>query len=277
MAVRGRRPHRRPPFLCRMHPYSFVAASPWGSPREHLMSVSVMLEASASHRLALSHYAPGEECRPHRHDHAQISLLLAGGYVEESEEGCARADGPSLCRKPGGFEHQNRFGDAGALILSLNLEATPAPDRYFVARGPEGLTGQSLRRFASDGTALAALAMSVPVEKPLGAASPSPWLTAAHSRLLAESRLNIGALAQTFGLHPVRFARLFREAFAQSPTAARQNRRAAQALDRLLRTRTPLAEIAAAEGFADQAHFSRVICQTTGWSPGRLRRLFAAI
>ncbi|MDQ3124498.1 MAG: helix-turn-helix domain-containing protein, partial [Pseudomonadota bacterium] len=82
-------------------------------------------------------------------------------------------------------------------------------------------------------------------------------------------------LARTLGLHPVRFARLFREAFAQSPTAARQNRRAAQAVDRLIRTRTPLAEIAAAEGFADQAHLSRAINQTTGWSPGRLRRLFA--
>lgn len=239
------------------------------------MSVSVTLEASASHRLMLSHYAPGEECRPHRHDRAQISVLLAGGYVEESEEGRARADGPSLSRKPTGFEHQNRFGEAGALILSLNLDATPASDRYFLARGPEGLAGPALRRMADDRTAIAALADRVPPGLPLASTPPGPWLTEAHDRLLAESGLTIGALARNFGLHPVRFARLFREAFAQSPTAARQNRRAAQAIDRLVRTGTPLAEIAAAEGFADQAHFSRAINQTTGWSPGRLRRLFA--
>lgn len=240
------------------------------------MSVSVTLEASSSHRLVLSHYAPGEECRPHRHKQAQISLLLAGCYVEDSEEGRAHADGPGLSRKPGGFEHRNRFGDAGALILSLNLDASPASGRYLVARGPEGLAGRALRRMADDGTAIAALAGSVPAGPPPVAATPSPWLAEAHDRLLTESGLSIGALARTLGLHPVRFARLFREAFAQSPTAARQNRRAARALDRLIRTGTPLAGIAVDEGFADQAHLSRVISHATGWSPGRLRRLFAA-
>ncbi len=240
------------------------------------MSVSVTLEASSSHRLVLSHYAPGEECRPHRHEQAQLSLLLAGGDVEDSEEGRARADGPGFSRKPGGFEHQNRFGEAGALILSLNLDATPAAGGYFVARGPEGLAGRALRRMADDGTAIAALAGRVPSGLPPVAAPPSPWLTEAHDRLLTESGLTVGALARTFGLHPVRFARLFREAFAQSPTAARQNRRAARAVDRLIRSGTPLAGVAADEGFADQAHLSRVISQTTGWSPGRLRRLFAA-
>lgn len=239
------------------------------------MSVSVILEASSSHRLVMSHYAPEEECRPHKHDRAQISLLLAGGYVEESEQGHARAEGPSLSRKPGGFEHQNRFGAAGALILSLNLDTTPAATRYFMAGGPEGLAGGALRRLANDSSAIAALAERVPPGLPPMAAPPGPWLAAAHDRLLTESGLNVGVLARTQGMHPVRFARLFREAFAQSPTGARQNRRAARAVDRLLRSGTPLAEIAAAEGFADQAHLSRVISRMTGWSPGRLRRLFA--
>jgi AraC-like DNA-binding protein len=239
------------------------------------MSVSVTLQASSCHRLILSHYAPGEECRAHRHERAQVSLLLAGGYVEDSEKGRARADGPGLSRKPGGFEHQNRFGDAGALILSLNVDATPASGPYFVARGPEGLGGRALRRMADDGTAIAALAGSLPGGITPPSPPPSPWLTEAHDRLLAESGLTIGALAGTFGLHPVRFARVFREAFAQSPTAARQNRRAARAIDRLIRSGTPLAGIAADEGFSDQAHLSRVISHVTGWSPGRLRRLFA--
>ncbi len=240
------------------------------------MPVSVTLESSSRHRVALSHYAPGEECAPHRHRQAQISLLLAGGYVEESDQGRAHADGPGLSGKPGGFEHQNRFGDAGALILSLNRDETPASDRYFVARGPEGLSGPALRRMATDGRAIEALAGGVAAGPPSVAAPPSPWLTEAHDRLLTESGLSVGALARTFGLHPVHFARLFREAFAQSPTAARQNRRVARAIDRLIRSGTPLAGIAADEGFADQAHLSRVISQATGWSPGRLRRRFAA-
>ncbi len=239
------------------------------------MAVSVTLDSSSRHRVVLSHYAPGEECPPHRHRQVQLSLLLAGSYVEESDQGRAHSDGPGFSHKPGGFEHQNRFGDAGALILSLNRDETPTPDRYFVARGPERLFGPALRRMANDERAFEALAGGVAAGPPSVAAPPSPWLTEAHNRLLAESSLSICALARTFGLHRVHFARLFREAFAQSPTAARQNRRVARAIDRILRSETPLAGIAGDEGFADQAHLSRVISQATGWSPGRLRRRFA--
>lgn len=241
------------------------------------MSVSVTLEASPSHSLVLSHYAPGEECRPHRHDRAQLSLLLAGGYEEDSERGRACTGGPSLSRKPAGFEHQNRFGDAGALMLSINVDAVPEADQYFLIPRPAGLDGKAaLRRMANDGSAMAVLANGASPNVASSRALAGPWLVEAHDRLLADSGLGIGTLARTLGLHPVRFARLFREAFALSPTAVRQNHRAAQAVGQLIRTGTPLADIALSEGFADQAHFSRSITRTTGWSPGRLRRLFAA-
>ncbi|MCS6625504.1 AraC family transcriptional regulator [Roseibacterium beibuensis] len=239
------------------------------------MVLSVTLEASPGRRLVLSHYAPGEECRPHRHDWAQVSLLLAGGYVEDSDQGRARADGPGLSAKPGRFEHENRFGDAGALILSLNLE-TIAPERYFVAR-PAAAGRDTLKRMADGETGMTILAGTLPGEPSGPVAPPGPWLDRAHDRLLAEPDLSIAALSRSFGLHPVRFARLFREAFAQSPTAARQNRRSARAVVRIVRSGTPLAEVAADEGFADQAHLSRAVSQATGWSPGRLRRLFAAV
>ncbi|GAA0869415.1 AraC family transcriptional regulator [Brevundimonas basaltis] len=238
------------------------------------MSVSVTLEASTGRRLVLTHYAPGEECRPHRHDWAQVSLLLAGGYVEDSDEGRARADGPGLSAKPARFEHQNRFGDGGALILSLNLESI-APERYAVAR-PAAAGRDTLRRMSAGETGMAVLAGHLPGEPSSSLVAPGPWLQQAHDRLLAEPGMSVAALARSCGLHPVRFARLFREAFAQSPTAARQNRRAAHAVDRLVRSGAPLAEIAAAEGFADQAHLSRAIARATGWNPGRLRRLFIA-
>lgn len=240
------------------------------------MSVSVTLEGSSSHRLVLSHYAPGEECQPHQHDRAQLSLLLVGGYEEDSDQGRTRADGPSVSGKPGRFEHQNRFCDAGALILALNVDAAAALDRYFVAPRPGSAAGgEALRRLAEDGAEIVALADAAR-SRPADASTPRPWLTQAHARLLAEPRLGVAALARSFGMHPVHFARLFREAFDQSPTALRQNRRAARAVGRLIRTSTPLAEIAVAEGFADQAHLGRAVSEATGWSPGRLRRLFAA-
>lgn len=237
------------------------------------MSVSVTLETSSSHRLVLSHYAPGEECSPHRHDRAQLSLLLAGGYEEDSDAGRIQADGPSVSGKPGRFEHQNRFFDAGALILALNVDAAASLQRYFVTPRPANLAGgAALRRMAEAGFESAGLADAARAG-PSGSAA--PWLTQARDRLLAEPRLGVAPLARSFGVHPVRFARLFREAFDQSPTGLRQNRRAARAIGQLVRSPTPLAEIAAAEGFADQAHLSRTISRATGWSPARLRRLFA--
>lgn len=247
------------------------------------MSVSVTLQASSRHRLVLSHYAPDEKCRPHRHDRAQISMLLAGGYVEDSDHGRALAEGPSLSRKPGGFEHQNLFGAAGALILSLNVDPTTALARYSVVPRPEGVFGPDAR-LSAGAVVLAGLAEGFPAgplppaSTPLPPAStPRPWLTEAHDRLLAESGLGIGALARTFGVHPVRFSRLFREAFARSPSAIRQNHRTARAVCQLVQTATPLAEIAVAEGFSDQPHLSREVGQATGWSPARLRRLFAGV
>lgn len=236
------------------------------------MSISVTLEAFSSHRLVLSHYAPGEECRPHRHGRAQLSLLLAGDYEEDSEWGRARANGPSLSRKPSGFEHQNRFGPAGALILALNVDAAPSLDRYFVgARTGNAVGAGSLWRLANEEIGV----FETSRDGPGSSVTRQPWLSEAHDRLLDEPRLGIGALARSFGLHPVRFARLFREAFAHSPTALRQNHRAARAVGQLICTGMPLAEIAAAEGFADQAHLSRAVSRATGWSPGRLRQLFA--
>jgi AraC family transcriptional regulator len=239
------------------------------------MSVSVTLQGSPDRRLVLSHYDRGEECQPHSHRWAQVSLLLAGGYVEESADGRADADGPRLTGKPGGFEHQNRFSDAGALILSLNLETAPHLERYFVTSPPRDRPGpECLQAIGVDGAGLLAGGVSAPGRPGL---SMHPWLIEARTRLLARSDLSIAALARSHGQHPVRFAHLFREAFTVSPSALRQNGRAARAIGRLIRSDLPLAEVAVSEGFADQAHLGRTINQVTGLSPGRLRRLFATL
>jgi AraC family transcriptional regulator len=239
------------------------------------MSVSVTLQGSPDRRLVLSHYDRGEECQPHSHRWAQVSLLLAGGYVEESADGRADADGPRLTGKPGGFEHQNRFSDAGALILTLNLETAPHLERYFVTSPPRDRPGpECLQAIGVDGAGLPAGGVSAPGRPGL---TMHPWLIEARTRLLARSDLSIAALARSHGQHPVRFAQLFREAFTVSPSALRQNGRAARAIGRLIRSDLPLAEVAVSEGFADQAHLGRTINQVTGLSPGRLRRLFATL
>ncbi|MBR0663027.1 helix-turn-helix transcriptional regulator [Roseomonas hellenica] len=80
-------------------------------------------------------------------------------------------------------------------------------------------------------------------------------------------------LADLAGLSLAEFARGFRAATGESPHAYLTRRRIEHAQALLLeRPALPLAEVAAALGFADQAHFSRRFRQVTGTTPGRFRR-----
>ena len=51
-----------------------------------------------------------------------------------------------------------------------------------------------------------------------------------------------------------------------------RRRRIERAKQQLRNSRSRLAEIAAANGFADQSHFSRLFRQYTGTTPSRFRR-----
>lgn len=212
------------------------------------MGRTVTLRADGGRRLALSWYAPGEHHPAHRHAEAQLSRLLAGDYAEDSDHGPRRVSGAAFSAKPGGFAHENRFGEDGALMLSVCLAEAPFVTRY-------GLVG-------GDGEDLALLP-----------AAPPAWLAQASREVAAGGRTR--RIANDLGLHPVRFAQLFRRHYREAPSAWRQSRRLARAAGRIVVGREPLADLAAEAGFADQAHMSRAMKAATGFSPAALRRLFA--
>ncbi|TCH96408.1 AraC family transcriptional regulator [Roseococcus sp. SYP-B2431] len=84
---------------------------------------------------------------------------------------------------------------------------------------------------------------------------------------------SLQALADLAGLSVAEFARCFRAATGETPHAFVTRRRIERA-QALLRGRPslPLADLAVALGFADQAHFSRRFRQVTGTTPARFRR-----
>jgi AraC family transcriptional regulator len=84
----------------------------------------------------------------------------------------------------------------------------------------------------------------------------------------------MAAIAQGVGTHPASLARAFRREFGTAPVRLRDNRRLARALSDVVRTDLPLAGVAAAHGYSDQAHMTRRIGAAAGWSPAALRRLF---
>jgi AraC-like DNA-binding protein len=78
--------------------------------------------------------------------------------------------------------------------------------------------------------------------------------------------------AALLGLARETVSRAFSAAFGVSARQFRAELRARAAWLRIVRTRERLAEIAAASGFADQAHMTRSIRQLTGASPAAWRR-----
>jgi AraC-like DNA-binding protein len=226
------------------------------------MGIVAPLRRGPDCALSLVYYRPGEEQAAHRHHGPQLTLLLAGDYREESEDGTHLVQGPALGAKPAGFEHANRFGAHGALILSVCLADAAAVPAY-------GVRGTEVLPHAEREAAALLRAVEARLDDPPRA--PPLWLDCA-CRSLAQAR-PVSAVAAELGMHPVAFARSFRRHVGAGPAAYRQARRLARALPPILLERVPLAEAAAEAGFADQAHLSHALRRATGFSPGQLRML----
>lgn len=95
-----------------------------------------------------------------------------------------------------------------------------------------------------------------------------------RSRL--DGTLSIGEIADACQLSRSYFIRAFRETTGQTPLQWLQSQRMSVARGLLLESALPLAEIAAACGFADQSHFTRVFTQAEGRPPGHWRRQVSA-
>ncbi|MBP2297821.1 AraC family transcriptional regulator [Azospirillum picis] len=83
--------------------------------------------------------------------------------------------------------------------------------------------------------------------------------------------VELAELAEAAGLSRFHLLRVFRAAVGTTPHGYLTDRRVARA-KRLLAGPLPLAEVALACGFCDQAHFNRVFKGRVGVSPGQYRR-----
>jgi len=137
------------------------------------------------------------------------------------------------------------------------------------AGGPEALakqTGllalltQALRRHGDVGRAPDAL---VPAPRAVGQARTFIQDHAAEP-------ISLEHLAATVGLSPYHLARAFTAAVGMPPHAYQVQRRVSRACG-MLRAQMPVAEVAAACGFADQSHLTRCFKRLTGLTPARFR------
>lgn len=79
-------------------------------------------------------------------------------------------------------------------------------------------------------------------------------------------------MAKASGLSEFHFLRCFKNTFGESPHHYVLDQRVRLAVERICRTGLPLAEIAFATGFSDQAHMTRAVRKVTGLTPGAMRK-----
>lgn len=92
-----------------------------------------------------------------------------------------------------------------------------------------------------------------------------------HVHQHLDASLTLDALAVVAGMSRSRFARRFRLATGTTPHEFVLRERIGRACVLLERTGTPLFEVAARCGFADQSHLTREFRKRTGTTPGRYR------
>lgn len=80
--------------------------------------------------------------------------------------------------------------------------------------------------------------------------------------------VRVAQVCAEFGLSERALQRLVRRRLGLTPKWLIQRRRLQEAAERLRRSGTPLAEVAALLGYADQPHFSRDFSRVTGMTPG---------
>ena len=88
--------------------------------------------------------------------------------------------------------------------------------------------------------------------------------------------IDVGSLSARVAASPRQLTRLFRDCMGMGPKRFGRIVRAQAALRRLVQGETPLAELAADLGYADQAHLTRELRQLFGVAPARLARKIRA-
>ena len=204
------------------------------------------------------------ECLPrHRHARGYIALVLGGGYEEAGDQGRLNAR-PGMAIVHGDWTaHRDRFGVRGAQVLNLPAVAG-------------ALSGAG---YISDPDTAARLAERDPVAAATyvcdnfrsGVERRDDWPDLLAGALAADPDLTLGHWAETMGLDPASVSRGFARAYGVTPKRFRLEARTRRALAALPSWRGSLADLAADQGFADQAHLARSVVAMAGMPPVRFR------
>jgi len=157
---------------------------------------------------------------------------------------------------------------AGAFESVMALQACQMLDEV------RGALGHDLEAARAGLARLAGLLGKAPAAK-VARGGLAPWQARKVVALIDQNiewTLPVERLAAAASLSPSHFCRMFKDSFGEPPHAYVMGRRVEHAKTMMLETDEPLSQIAAACGFADQAHLSKLFRNRMGETPSAWRR-----
>lgn len=210
--------------------------------------------------------APGHTVPRHRHLHPYAIVLVDGVFDQVSYAGRIRVRAGDVLIQPTLDAHANRMpGGRGARIVRLPWRDVDDLGGAY----PLGDVDAVVRAAERDPREAAWLARAqLRAARP--AADDLPDQLAAS--LARDGVASLAGWAASRGVARETLARAFSQAFGVPARQFRAELRARAAWLAIVRTPDSLAAIAAAAGFADQAHMTRGVRALTGASPAAWRR-----
>jgi AraC family transcriptional regulator len=242
-------------------------------------------------RLSETAYARGALLPLHRHEESYLTFVLSGGYRERSARRTLSCGARSAILHPAGDTHEDDFAEQPTRCLNVVLGPS-FTSRLGVAIAPlergdlvEGMhvaaAGAKLSYELRRGDAASPLIVEGLLLDLFGrltrAASSShtpAWLEEVQSILAMRfaEKLSLAELAAEVNVHPVHLSRAFRKRYGTTVGEHVRALRLESARRRVLEG-TPLADVAAEAGFADQSHFTKAFTRAYGVAPAEYRRI----
>lgn len=160
-----------------------------------------------------------------------------------------------------GEAHADWFGDKATELIDFDLPSA-IPAGVYLCGDADALARSVLEGRGSTGFAAAA---AVPGE--------TDWPDLLAAALRGNPALAIGGWAGEHGLQAETVSRGFGKAYGVTPARYRLGVRIKGAVACLMGGEAPLADVAAANGFADQSHMTRALKAAIGATPAQLRNV----
>jgi AraC family transcriptional regulator len=237
-----------------------------------------------------------EDVPLHTHENASFVVVLSGSYLTSADGAAPVCSGPTLIFNPAGTIHRDSFVLANGHFLAVSISDQSLRVAMDWAALPTAATalasGDGLKtalrfvqqygapKLASYSTMeamcweLLSTVSGVSLWPDKERLSPLSWIGRARELLhdRCSDALQIAEMAQQLGVHPVYFARAFRQAFRCTPGEYRMRCRLREAMALMRNAGVPLSDVALNAGFFDQSHFSTSFREHFGMSPQAYRR-----